>query len=154
MNSDDLAAFVEPLQLHATASASPGQSTCRIPAPRTTEGILRALVTHLAVESGGDMPMGGLADIHVPLPAKISDLLVLISHHQRIDLGRYVTASWQDLSITSSKGRTTFDSPVVIEGRALGISLAATLKEVYLHEDGRTLDIVVEGFPDLRVVFD
>ncbi len=144
--------FVRPLSDLASAP-TPASVTCTVRGKRNPPAILDALVTHVAVEAGAELPMGGLADIHIPLSTKISDALVLLSHKQEIRIGRFVVARWKDLSITSSEGRTVFNSPVTVEGKALGVTITATLKEIYLHDDGRTLDITVDGLPDLRLVF-
>ena len=157
MGVDDLRKFVAPLQLHAVASKRQERKVCRVRGKRSPQTTVAALVTHLIMTSGerhGPIAGGLMPDIHIPLTAKLSDIMVLVSHKQSVKLGKFVTASWKDLSITSSEGRTRFLSPVVISGEALGISLSAELKELYLHEDGRTLDVIIEGLPDLRVVFD
>ncbi len=156
LSGSKLREFAAPTRSLSAASAAPGRKErriCRIRANRTGKAILEALATHLAVAKGADEPVGGLADINVPVSTKITDILVIVSHKQELSIGRFLTATWKDLSITSSNGRTTFVSPVTITGRALGISLTATLKSVYLHEDGRTVDVEVDGFPDLRIVF-
>lgn len=153
ISGSKLREFAAPTRDVAAGPKRKARRICRIGSSRTGDAILEALATHLAVSSGAEEPVGGLADLHIPVSTSISDLMVLVSHKQELSMGRHLTISWRDLSLTSVAGRTKFLSPVEVTGRALGVTLTATLKEVYLHEDGRTVDVVIDGFPDLRVVF-
>ena len=128
---------------------------CSVTGEFTLDAVAEALVTHLARQKNVSSPIvGGVFDIKVPLSDRVRELLIKGAYSKRLDLKTdTVWLTWDSLGFTIKDGDFTFSSPVRLHGSFFGVSITAALTKLHLSEDGRTLDVAIDGFPDLRVVF-